>query len=720
MNNTLLDYALIYADLGWRMLPTKKDKSPLIGSWRKDCTDKKEKLEEWFDKRPHNGIGIACEESNLFVLDLDVKENKNGIIALEQLEAEHEPLPETLVADTQNGGRHYYFNRPDGGVQNSVDKIAKGIDVRCNGGYAIAPPSFCQTKSGYVWYDNEPNEVPIADVPEWLLNLARNQVADIIPIDRGRNRRDGSWGGNTNIEEGQRNSAMISFVGLLIQQGGTIESIYQNAHRSNTRHLQPPLPDDEITKMVDSAIQRWAPPEAQQMGVIRPLGFYQNHKYRAKQFHDGYGDHVKYIYEQNLWSVWIGSHWTMKPETEISHVRPQLFKLNEELWDATIGMANPLRDQWQKWAKNCESLQNITAVINTAKSLMMESFEKFNKNDYIFSCANGVIDLEKYALLEHSPKFLITQSSKVSFDGEGKCPAFLKFLDDITGRDENLKDYLQKLVGYCLTGSIKERAVFIMYGHGKNGKSTFLRVLHDLMGDYAQATSTQTFMDKGNDSIRNDLASLHDARLVTTSEVGRNGTLDATVIKEFTGGDPVTCRFLYRESFSYLPKFKLIMAVNLRPRLSDKDQAIWDRIHLIPFTVRISEEKLVAQEQLLATFHAEMGGILKWAVQGCKKWQEEGLKKPDSVIEATNDYKSEVDPTSLWTETRYTGNDADTVPTGLLFDDFMKFARENEIQLPETYDAKRFGSTVMKKYKSKAKKVNGAVVKHYFGFQLPN
>ena len=181
---------------------------------------------------------------------------------------------------------------------------------------------------------------------------------------------------------------------------------------------------------------------------------------------------MKYIYEQNLWSVWIGSHWTMKPETEISHVRPELFKLNEQLWDATIGMANPLREQWQKWAKNCESLQNITAVINTAKSLMMESFEEFNKNDYIFSCANGVIDLETYDLLEHSPQYLITQSSKVSFDVEGECPAFLKFLDEITGGDENLKDYLQKLVGYCLTGSIRERAVFIMYGHGKNGKST--------------------------------------------------------------------------------------------------------------------------------------------------------------------------------------------------------------------------------------------------------
>ena len=98
--NSLIEYALMYAGLGWRMLPTKKDKSPLIKSWRQECTDKKEKLEEWFIKRPFIGIGVACEESNLFVLDLDVKNNKNGIIALEQLEADNEPLPETLVAET--------------------------------------------------------------------------------------------------------------------------------------------------------------------------------------------------------------------------------------------------------------------------------------------------------------------------------------------------------------------------------------------------------------------------------------------------------------------------------------------------------------------------------------------------------------------------------------------------------------------------------------------
>jgi putative DNA primase/helicase len=410
----------------------------------------------------------------------------------------------------------------------------------------------------------------------------------------------------------------------------------------------------------------------------------------------------------------------MKHDTEVAHVKTQLFKLNEQLWDATAGMVNPLKEQWQKFAKSCESNANMVSVINLAKTLMRESFEEFNRDDYLFSCANGVIDLEKGELLEHSPKFLLTQTSKASLDVNGECPEFLKFLDDITDGDGNLKDYLQKLVGYCLTGSILERAVFIMYGHGKNGKSTFLRVLHDLMGEYAKASSTQTFMDRGNDSIRNDLAGLHDARLVTTSEVGRNGVLDATVVKEITGGDAITCRFLYRETFSYLPKFKLIMAVNQRPNLSVKDRAIWDRIHEVPFKVRISEDKLIPQEKLLATFHSEMGGILRWAVDGCLKWQKEGLEKPESVVEATEEYKSDIDPTSLWIETRFTGNAEDSVPTRLLFDDFVKFARENDIQLPETFDSRRFGNTVMQKYSSKAKSKDGSIAKHYFRFKLPN
>ena len=115
-----------------------------------------------------------------------------------------------------------------------------------------------------------------------------------------------------------------------------------------------------------------------------------------------------------------------------------------------------------------------------------------------------------------------------------------------------------------------------------------------------------------------------------------------------------------------------------------------------------------------------MGGILKWAIEGCLKWQKEGLKKPESVVETTEDYKTDVDPTSLWLENRYTGNEEDTVPTRLLYDDFRQYARDHDIQLEGTYNSTRFGKTIMKEYKSKSRKVDGSNSKHYFGFKLPN
>ena len=119
------------------------------------------------------------------------------------------------------------------------------------------------------------------------------------------------------------------------------------------------------------------------------------------------------------------------------------------------------------------------------------------------------------------------------------------------------------------------------------------------MSDYIKPQTTRMFMDRQNDGVRNDLAGLHDCRLVSTSEIGKHGVLDAPMIKEFTGGDPITCRCLYKESFTYIPKFKLIMAVNDRPNLSVKDSAIWARVKMIPFEVRIPDDKIVPQEQLL-------------------------------------------------------------------------------------------------------------------------
>lgn len=456
------------------------------------------------------------------------------------------------------------------------------------------------------------------------------------------------------MREGERHVAMVSYIGFLIQQGGKIERIFRKVNRANQRHCIPPLPEDEMQKMLNRLIASWASEEARNTGVIQPIEYYLTEKYRAKKFREKFISEVKYIHDQNVWGTWVGWCWDIQSSTKDTLVKSRLNKLNEELWESIAGMSNPLRQQMIQFAKKCETNKNMDAVISIAKMFMKKSFNDFNTEDYLFSCTNGLIDLKTGKLLDHDSKYLLTQTSRVEFNPEGTCNNFLSSLDDITNSDEKLKGYLQKLVGYCLTASISERAVFIFYGHGRNGKSTFLRILHDLLGDYTKAVSTQTFTDKRSDSVRNDLASLHDARLVATSELGRNGVLDATLIKELTGGDPITCRFLYRENFSFIPKFKLIMAVNQRPYPSVRDQAIWDRIHEVPFKVRISDDKITPQEELLALFHLEMSGILNWAVEGCIRWQKEGLGMPESVVEATQDYKTAVDPTSLWVETRYT------------------------------------------------------------------
>lgn len=634
---------------------------------------------------------------------------------------EHGKLPDTLVSQTGGGGKHVFFKRPEGGVKNSAGKIAKGIDVRCDNGYVVIPPSPHHSGGEYCWLDDEPEDIQIAEAPEWILGLARGQQAEVIPINRNQPQpipRQG-WRGNSNVLEGQRNESMISYIGFLIQQGGRIQRIFEKANRANRRYCIPPLPDSEVQKMLTSAIERWTPAEAQQTGVIRPLSFYHKHKYRSEHFAKHYKKTVSYVPEQGMWSAWDGTYWDMKPETEVTHVVGEVMNFNDDLWDATSDMQPPLKQQWENWAKSCSNSTNINAVIKLARSIMLRSFSEYNKDDYALNCANGVIDLRTGKIEEHKPEFFITQKTDVNLDPNGSCPNFLHFLDTIMGWNQEMIDYLQKLVGYCLTGSISERAIFIFYGHGRNGKSTFLRVLQDLMGDYIKQQTTKVFMERQNDGVRNDLAGLHDCRLVTTSEIGKHNVLDAPMIKEFTGGDPISCRFLYKESFTYIPKFKLIMAVNDRPNLSVKDSAIWARVKMIPFEVKIPDDKIVAQEQLLELYHLEMPKILDWAVQGAKKWIEEGLGDPPSVVQATKDYQYEIDPNALWIETRHTSDEKDCVPYAELYGDYKVWADENQIGLPVDFDAKVFGRTVMRKWRSKNKKVVGKTVKHYFGFKLP-
>jgi len=202
-------------------------------------------------------------------------------------------------------------------------------------------------------------------------------------------------------------------------------------------------------------------------------------------------------------------------------------------------------------------------------------------------------------------------------------------------------EFMQRAVGYALTGDVGEQCLFVMWGTGANGKSTFVETLHALLGDYAQKAEMRTLLHRDTDTVRNDLARLRGARLVSAVEIGRGKRLNEELVKELTGGDTITARFLVREYFEFRPEFKLFLAVNHKPQIHGTDEAIWRRVKLVPFNVYIPPEE--RDKALGGKLRAELPGILNWALEGCLEWQRGGLREPEEVIAATADYRREQD-----------------------------------------------------------------------------
>jgi putative DNA primase/helicase len=225
----------------------------------------------------------------------------------------------------------------------------------------------------------------------------------------------------------------------------------------------------------------------------------------------------------------------------------------------------------------------------------------------------------------------------VKYDQDAKCPMFLRFLDYIMDGDQDMIDYLQRIVGYTLTGEIKEQCIFMLEGAGENGKSTFVETISALMGPYANTANFQTFLIRAKNAHTEDLARLKDARMVTASEIDKGGKLSESIIKSITGGEKVAARFMRKNSFEYKPKYKLFLSFNVKPQISGTDHGTWRRIHLIPFNVQIPKEK--RDDDLDQKLLTELSGILNWAIEGCLQWQMIKLAPPEKVRKAVERYR---------------------------------------------------------------------------------
>lgn len=362
----------------------------------------------------------------------------------------------------------------------------------------------------------------------------------------------------------------------------------------------------------------------------------------AQRLRNKYVGNIKYSYIQKEWYYWTGKVWQVDNSGEIKKLADVII---DDMKKEAFRADGDIQDELLKWCNRTASSKGKTNMITETQHLegipvQPDEFDAYT--DYI-NCQNGIVNLRTGELLPHDSNFMMTRICYTDYDTTcGEPKLWLKFLNDVCNGDKELINYLQKCVGYSLSGSIREQCAFFIYGIGNNGKSTFLDTISDLMGTYASNVQPETIMVKKNDGGANsDIARLKSSRFVTSVEPNEGVRLNEGLVKQLTGGDKVTCRFLYGKEFEYVPEFKIWIGTNHKPTIRGTDVGIWRRIKLIPFEVNIPKDKV--DKTLKYKLRKELPQIFNWAVQGCIKWQEEGLELPKCVQEATKEYKAEMD-----------------------------------------------------------------------------
>jgi len=380
----------------------------------------------------------------------------------------------------------------------------------------------------------------------------------------------------------------------------------------------------------------------------------------ASVFTRRFGKDWRYIAAWGRWLTWTGRRWN---EDIVLHV--------QHLVRGICRSAAARADSPRLKAK-LASASTISAVERIARSdpKHAATVDEWDADIWLLNTVDGVVNLKTGAMRAHDSKDRMTKITTAS--PRGQCPLWLSFLEQVTGGDKDLQNYLQRAAGYFLTGSTQEHALFFLYGTGSNGKSVFVNTLVTIWGDYAANAPMETFMDNRNDRHPTDLAGLRGARVVTATETEQGRRWNESRIKEITGGDRITARFMHKDNFTYPPTYKVLMSGNHKPAIRNVDEAMRRRMHLIPFEVTIPREK--RDRQLQDKLLKERDGILAWALEGCMQWQRMGLCPPESVQVATSEYFEAEDAMGRWIEERCVLTANAKSLTAELFTDWKQWA----------------------------------------------
>ncbi|MHB1042358.1 MAG: DNA primase family protein [Eubacteriales bacterium] len=361
-----------------------------------------------------------------------------------------------------------------------------------------------------------------------------------------------------------------------------------------------------------------------------------------------HGVDLRFCYTWRKWLVYDGLRWVKDDTGEVfRRAKETVQGIYEE---AAAAVSEETRKELAKHAVRSESEARIKAMVSLAESEpgIPVTTDQFDADQWLLNVANGTIDLRTSELRPHRREDLITKICPVEYHPKDSCPTWLAFLERIMDGNTALMVYLQKAMGYSLTGSTREKAVFLCHGVGDNGKTTLVNAVMELMGDYAMSLPLEALMERDRNAPTNDIARLKGARFVAGVETEAGRKMSEVLVKQLSGQDVITARFLHQEFFEFKPTCKIFIATNYKPVIRGDDLAIWRRVRLIPFETVIPPTE--QDKELPDKLREELPGILAWAVHGAVAWFEDGLGEPEEVKAATEGYRSEMDSFSGFIE----------------------------------------------------------------------
>lgn len=720
-----------------------------------------DQIKEWFqgDVRAIACIGGKVS-GGLLVIDFDIPRFFGP-----WKQAVGERMRGLVVQRTGGGGYQVMFRCPEPGSNAKLawipnDQEVQGreiaVETRAEGGYAIVAPSVHPSGNRYEWLQGGPGEILMlsqadADV---LIEAARGldeapytrQELQIQAKQREQAKtkahkvdRPGESVIEAFNEANQIEDVLLQYgyvrrtADRFVRPGGRSDSVWIKDGRSFHHSTNDPLSDGywhgafdvfcfyehdgEVKEAVKAAAEvlglKFAPGIPPPSDAKAAPAISKPHRTdvgNGIRFADQHGNSANFVSEWG-WMAYDDKRW-QQDEREAE----RLAKLTARsiLIEAAKEEDQDERKKLAKWAIQSENASRIKAMLLMARSEkdVQAKPEQFDVDPQVLNVQNGTLDLRTRELRPHRSKDLLTKIAGTKYDPDAECKLWESFLHRIMDGNYNLILFLQRALGYSLTGDTSEQCLFFCYGTGANGKTTLLETVQALLGDYGIQADMSTFLAKRFEGVNNDVARLNGARFVSAMEAGEGRRLAENVVKHMTGGDQVTARFLWREFFTYRPQFKLWLAANRKPGIRGTDYAIWRRIRLIPFRVTIPEDE--QDHQLLDKLKEELPGILNWALDGCEDWRKDGLQTPKEVKAATEEYKSEMDILGQFIEECCVKSESENVLFSKLYERYNDWCIENN---EHPMSKQKLGRRLVEEYGLR-KDIIGANKRIYVGIGL--